>query len=352
MPRRRPPGGNRLPVEGPPSPLRLLVAQLVHFFALLLWAAAGLAFIGGMPQLAVAIAVVVILNGVFAFVQEYRADRAAEALRELVPHRVTVVRDGLRQSVDAVDLVVGDLVILEAGDRVAADLRVRDAHGLRVDEATLTGESEPVGKQPDDDVSAGCFVVEGEASASVTAIGGDTRLASIATLTRSVERARTPLAKELHRVVRTVTVLAVGLGVVCFGLGLVLGLPANEGFLFAVGVTVALVPEGLLPTVTLSRAQRPVVPATTRSSGAWSRSRPSDPTTFICTDKTGTLTQNRMSALEVWTAAGTVSMHGTATSGRAGGSTAAVEKARQLASWPPSAPPGGSAGRGPMGRGR
>ena len=83
--RRHPPGGNRLPVEGPPSPVRLLVAQFVHFFALLLWAASGLALLGGMPQLAVAIAVVVVLNGVFAFVQEYRADRAAEALRGLVP---------------------------------------------------------------------------------------------------------------------------------------------------------------------------------------------------------------------------------------------------------------------------
>jgi P-type E1-E2 ATPase len=145
--------------------------------------------------------------------------------------------------------------MLEAGDRVAADLAVADVHGLRVDEATLTGESQPVGKAVGDVVHAGCFVVEGEASAAVTAIGGNTRLASIATLTRSVERARTPLARELHRVVRAVTLLAVGLGVVCFGLGFVLGLPAHEGFLFAVGVTVALVPEGLLPTVTLSLAR-------------------------------------------------------------------------------------------------
>ena len=332
--RRRPPAGNRLPVEGPPSPLRLLVAQLVHFFALLLWAAAALAFIGGMPQLAVAIAVVVILNGVFAFVQEYRADRAAEALRELVPHRVTVIRDGLRQEVDAVDLVVGDLVILQPGDRVAADLRVRDAHGLRVDEATLTGESEPVGKEPDGVVSAGCFVVEGEASASVTAIGGDTRLASIATLTRSVERARTPLAKELHRVVRTVTVLAVGLGVACFGIGLLLGLPANEGFLFAVGVTVALVPEGLLPTVTLSLARSAQLLA--RDHALVRRLESVETlgsTTFICTDKTGTLTQNRMSALEVWTDAGSVSVHGIGYEPTAGvsGSAVAVDKARQLA---------------------
>ena len=144
--RRRPSGGNRLPVERPPSPVRLLVQQLVHFFALLLWGACILAFVGGMPQLAVAIAVVVVLNGVFAFVQEYRADKAAEALRDLVPHRATVVRDGFRQEIDAVDLVVGDLVLQDAGDRIAADLRLLDVHGLRVDEATLTGESEPLTK--------------------------------------------------------------------------------------------------------------------------------------------------------------------------------------------------------------
>jgi magnesium-transporting ATPase (P-type) len=153
--RRRPPGGNRLPVERPPSPLRLLVAQLVHFFALLLWAAAVLAFVGGLPQLAVAIAVVVVLNGVFAFVQEYRADKAAEALQDLVPHRVSVVRDGRRAEIDAADLVVGDLVLQEAGDRIAADLRLLDVHGLRVDEATLTGESVPVANDAGENLFAG-----------------------------------------------------------------------------------------------------------------------------------------------------------------------------------------------------
>ena len=153
---------------------------MVHFFALLLWAAAALAVVGGLPELGVAIVVVVLLNGAFAFVQEYRADRAAQALQDLVPHRVTVVRDGHRQQIDAVDLVVGDLVLLEAGDRLAADLAVLEVHGLRVDEATLTGESDPVPKAAGDAAFAGCFVVEGEGSASVTAIGGDTRLASIA----------------------------------------------------------------------------------------------------------------------------------------------------------------------------
>ena len=308
---RRPPGGNRLPVEGPPSPVRLLVAQLVHFFALLLWGAAVLAFVGGMPQLAVAIAVVVVLNGVFAFVQEFRADRAAEALRDLVPHRVTVVRDTLRQAIDAADVVVGDLVLLESGDRVAADLTVLEVHGLRVDEATLTGESEPVGKAAGDPVSAGCFVTEGEGSAVVTAIGGDTRLASIATMTRSVQRAKTPLARELDRVVRVITLVAVGLGLTCFGAGFLLGLPVTDGFLFAVGVTVALVPEGLLPTVTLSLARSAQLLA--RERGLVRRLESVETlgsTTFICTDKTGTLTQNRMAVVQVWTPAGEATVSG------------------------------------------
>ena len=308
---RRPPDGNRLPIESPPSPVRLLVAQLVHFFALLLWGAAVLAFVGGMPQLAVAIAVIVLLNGVFAFVQEYRADRAAEALRDLVPHRVTVVRDGVRQQVDAVDVVVGDLVLLESGDRVAADLSAVDVHGLRIDEATLTGESEPVGKGPGDPLFAGCFVTEGEGSAVVDAIAGNTRLASIATMTRSVERAKTPLAKELDRLVRIITVIAVGLGAVCFGAGFLLGLPLSEGFLFAVGVTVALVPEGLLPTVTLSLARSAQLLA--KDKGLVRRLESVETlgsTTFICTDKTGTLTQNRMAVVEVWTPSGSATVRG------------------------------------------
>jgi len=332
--RRRPRDGNRLPVERPPSPVRLLLAQLVHFFALLLWAASVLAFIGGMPQLALAIAVVVVLNGAFAFAQEYRADKAAEALRELVPNRVTVVRDGRRQKVDAIDVVVGDLVLQEAGDRVAADMRLLDVHGLRVDEATLTGESEPVVKDDGDLLHAGCYVVEGEASAEVVAIAGDTRLASIATMTRTVQRAKTPLAKELNRVVRFVTLLAVGLGIVFFAAGLLLGLPARDGFLFAVGVTVALVPEGLLPTVTLSLARSAQLLAHRQALVRRLESVETlGSTTFICTDKTGTLTQNRMAVVDVWTPAGAVSVDGIGyePSADVDGRPEAVDSARDLA---------------------
>ena len=116
---------------------------MAHFFALLLWAAAGLAYLGGLPQLTVAIVIVVLVNGVFAFVQEYRADRAGRKLRELLPARIIVRRDGHRQEVNAADLVMGDVVLLAAGDRISADLELLDVHGLALDESMLTGESAP-----------------------------------------------------------------------------------------------------------------------------------------------------------------------------------------------------------------
>ncbi|TFV79587.1 cation-transporting P-type ATPase [Blastococcus sp. CT_GayMR19] len=331
---RQVPGGNRLPVEPPPSAVRMLAAQMVHFFALVLWAAAALAVIGGMPQLGVAIAIVVVLNGVFSFVQEFRADRAADALQDLVPHRVSVLRDGLRQDVDAVELVLGDLVLMEAGDRLAADLELLEVHGLRVDEAMLTGESAPVAKGPGDAVHAGCFVVEGEGSATVTAVGGNTRLAGIATMTQTVQQVKSPLSRELDRVVRAITLLAVGLGVVCFGVGLLLGLAPGDGFLFAVGITVALVPEGLLPTVTLSLARSAQLLA--RGNALVRRLESVETlgsTTFICTDKTGTLTQNRMAVIEVWTPVGTTAVHGQGYEpvAEVTGPAAAITSTRELA---------------------
>lgn len=124
-------GPNRLPGPKRRHPSLVLAAQLVHFFALMLWVAAVLALLAGMPALAVAIVVVVVLNGVFSFAQEYRADRAAERLRELLPVRATVRRDGRAMVVDATDLVIGDVVLLEAGDRVCADATVLPAAGSR-----------------------------------------------------------------------------------------------------------------------------------------------------------------------------------------------------------------------------
>jgi calcium-translocating P-type ATPase len=304
-------GRNRLPVAAPPPVWRRLGSQMFHFFALMLWVAGALAFVAGLPELGVAIFVVVLVNALFAFAQEYRAERAAERLRDLLPRRATVMRDGSPVVIDAEELVVDDLVLLEAGDRISADMRVIEAHSLSVDTSTLTGESVPSSIDVSGSVFAGTFLVEGEGRAVVSTTGTRTRLAEIAKLTRAGKRPRTPLANELHRVVRTVAMIAVGVGAGFFLLALLIGTPAQDGFLFAIGVTVALVPEGLLPTVTLSlaigaqrMAKRDALVRRLESVETLGS------TTFICTDKTGTITRNEMAVVAVWTPAGTATVTG------------------------------------------
>ena len=304
-------GPNVLPTERPPAVGLALLRQFTHFFALLLWGAAALAVIAGMPQLGVAIVVVVVINGSFSFVQEYRADRAVDRLRDLLPASAVVRRDGQDISVPAAELVPGDLVLLEAGSSVSADMSAASAVGLAADESMLTGESVPRRLAEDDDLYAGTFIVEGTAEAVVTATGTRTRLASIATLTRQVHRPPGPLALRLHRVVSVIAVTSVAVGTVLFGVSQLLGLGLAEGFLFALGVTVALVPEGLLPTVTLSLA---LGARTMADRHALVKRLESVETlgsvTFVCTDKTGTLTRNEMTVVEAWTPVGTATISG------------------------------------------
>jgi magnesium-transporting ATPase (P-type) len=301
-------GPNVLPTARRRSATRRFVDQLVHMFALLLWAASVLAVVAGLPQLAVAIVLVVVVNAGFAFVQESRADHAAERLRGLLPLTVSVRRDGRRIQVEASDVVVGDALQLGPGDRIPADGRVVVAHGLRVDTSLLTGESEPTDVEAGGDVLAGTFVVEGEAEAEVSATAAATRLAEIARLTTSTPAPTSPLTLELRRVVRTIATIALGVGVAFFAIAFALGDSPSTGFLFAVGVTVALVPEALLPTVTLSlawgaeqMAHRHVLVRRLDAVETLGS------TTFVCTDKTGTLTRNEMTVVEGWTPDGVVS---------------------------------------------
>ena len=305
-------GPNALPPPRATPAWRKLGAEFVNLFAVMLWVAGGLALIGGLVPLGLAIFAVVVLNGVFAFGQEYRAERAAASLRDLLPRRATVLRDGQRLAVDARELVVGDTVWLEPGDRVSADLVLGEAHGVLVNTSTLTGESVPAAAVEGDTLYAGTFLVEGTGFATVDAIGAHTRLASIAQLTTDAARPSTPLHREIQRVVRTLAVIAVTLGSVFFVLSLLLGQPASDGFLFAIGVTVAVVPCGLLPTVTLSLA---VGAQRMADRHALVRRLESvetlGSTTFICSDKTGTLTRNEMQVVAVWTPAGSIEVDGT-----------------------------------------
>ena len=299
-------GRNELPSPRKPSAVERFTRQLVHFFALMLWVASVLALLAGLPELAIAIAAVIVLNAVFAFVQEHRADRAAERLQGLLPRRITVRRGGRRVQIDAAEVVVGDVLVLESGDRIPADATVAAANAFRVDTSLLTGESEPLAVGVGDVVNAGTFVVEGDADAVTTATGGSTRLAEIARLTTSTVRPASPLTIELHSVVRTIAGIALVIGGLFFTIALLLGNPAADGFVFAIGVTVALVPEALLPTVTLSlawgaeqMAKRQVLVRNLDAVETLGS------TTFICTDKTGTLTRNQMTVVHAWTQAGT-----------------------------------------------
>ncbi len=305
-------GPNVPPVKPGRSVWWQCAAQMVHFFALVLWVAGGLAILAGMPQLGLAIFIVIVLNGIFAFVQEYRAERASEKLRDLLPRRATVLRDRNPVEIDASDLVVDDLVLLQAGDRISADLQLFEAFALSIDTSMLTGESEPVSVGIGDAVMAGTFVVEGQGRGTVTATGKETRLASLVQLTQASHRPRTPLAEELDRVVRAISIAALVAGVVFVMIATLVGIRVSDALLFAIGVVVALVPEGLLPTVTLSLAV-----GAQRMAGRNALVRRLEAvetlgsTTFICTDKTGTLTLNEMSVVEAWTPSGSSTFEGT-----------------------------------------
>ena len=297
--------------------------EFTHFFAIILWIGAALAFLAehfqpgeGMGRLGVAIVGVIIVNGIFSFWQEYKAEQAVAALRQLLPQKVQAMRDGKIVEMLATGLVPGDIVLLGEGNFVPADCRLIEAFGLRVNTATVTGESLPKARivEPSSEdsplyaknvVLAGTSVVSGQARAVVYATGMRTEFGRIAHLTQTAGAVSSPLQREIARLSRIVAALATGMGVALFFIGQALGLPTWENLLFAIGIIVANVPEGLLPTVTLSLAM-----ATQRMArrNALVRHLPAvealGSTTTICCDKTGTLTQNLMSVQRLWLGGG------------------------------------------------
>lgn len=309
-------GPNRLdPPDRRPLGLQLL-AQFSSFFALLLWIGGFAAILARMPQLGWAIFAVIVINGVFSFFQEYRAERALEALARLLPHTVRVRRGREEPLVDATSLVPGDVIVLEEGEQVPADGCVLTAMGLRVDQSLLTGESHPVLKRPPDphdrehvphlekaeQLFAGTAVVGGAGRAVVTGIGMGTEMGHLAHLTQAVQEEESPLQREMRGVTHTVTALALSFGLLLFLLGAGTGLlPVSQGLVFALGVIVANVPEGLLPTLTLALSLGAQQLARERSLvKRLSAVEALGATTVVCTDKTGTLTENRMSIRYLW----------------------------------------------------
>ena len=302
-------------VRGKPLLLRF-IENLTSFFAVLLWIGGILSFLAHMPELGWAIFSVIIINAVFSFWQEYKAERALEALKKLLPQKARVVRDGTKKDTPATDLVPGDIILLEEGDAVSADARLIEAFDMRVDNSALTGESRPIHKAAEavadgkeflwteipNLVFAGTSVSSGTGKAAVIATGMHTEIGRIASLTQELPVEKSPLQLEIEKVTRIVTLLAVSMGVLFFFIGTSLGrLSLAAAFLFAIGIIVANVPEGLLPTVSLSLAM--AVQRMVKRNVLIKRLSSVETlgcTTVICTDKTGTLTTNKMTATKIW----------------------------------------------------
>lgn len=310
-------GKNVIQSEKKKSPVIAFLANFTHLMAVLLWVAGTIAFIAGLPELGVAVWLVNIINGVFSFWQEARASQATEALKKMLPAYATVIRDGQEQKILAEDLVPGDVMLLAEGDKISADARVIASSDLQVNQSTLNGESTPSRKTADavleeglsaaeipNLVFAGTSVSEGNGRAVVFRIGMDTEFGKIASLTQNMQAAESPLTRQLNRLTKQVTIFAMCMGIAFFCLSLfVVHEPFASSFIFALGMVVAFIPEGLLPTVTLSLAM-----AVQRMSRRNALVKKLDSvealgsTSVICTDKTGTLTQNEMTVNHLWTA--------------------------------------------------
>jgi len=251
-------GGRRWPRE--------LARQFTHPLALLLWIAALLLILVGSNVVAIAVLVIIVLNATFAFVQEMQAERAVEALAQFIPQRARAMRDGASREIDAVELVPGDVVVLEEGDRIAADIRLLSG-AIEVDMSALTGESVSALRSASildvdvpllvarDLVFSGTNCTGGEAQGVVFATGMTTELGRIAALSERVTQDPSPLESQVRRVAWLIAAVAVGLALVFIPFAtFAAGLSLVNAVVFAVGLVAGLVPEGLLPVITLALA--------------------------------------------------------------------------------------------------
>jgi magnesium-transporting ATPase (P-type) len=296
--------------------LKKFLYNFTNTLALLMWAGSGLAFFIQMPQIGWAIILVIIINALFSFWQEFKAEKAIEALKNLIPYYSRVIREGKEMKISSTEVVPGDIVIFDEGDNIPADARLIVAHELRVDNSVFSGESRPGYKTSDmltfteqyvwtempNLVFAGTSVVSGNGSAVIIATGMSTEIGKIASLTQSVKEELSPLQKEINRLTKVIAIVAVGLGGLFLFVGITFAkLSLTASALFAVGIILGNVPEGLLPTVTLAlavavqRMAKKHVLIKKLSSVETLGS-----TDVICTDKTGTLTTNQISVRKIW----------------------------------------------------
>ncbi len=307
-------GPNLLHADSGRSAWRLLAGQFGSLVVRVLVGAAALSLALGERVDAIAILAIVGLNAVIGFLQEFRSERAVAALRRLAAPRARVLRSGASRVIAASEIVRGDVLLLEAGDVVAADARVFESSALRTNEASLTGESEPVAKGPAElpDATAvadrtnmvllGTSVVAGNGRALVVATGADTEMGRIASLMTSASSGETPLTAQLDAVARRLLWASLGIVALVFAAGLLRRIPPSELLLTAVSLAVAAIPEGLPAVVTVALALGVARMATRR---ALVRRLPAVETLgsaeVVCTDKTGTLTLGEMTSRRVIT---------------------------------------------------
>ncbi|TRZ00058.1 hypothetical protein DNTS_028882 [Danionella cerebrum] len=286
--------------------------QLFGGFSILLWIGAILCFLayaiqaatedepaGDNLYLGIVLSAVVIITGCFSYFQEAKSSKIMESFKNMVPQQALVIREGEKLQINAEEVVAGDLVEVKGGDRIPADLRIISAHGCKVDNSSLTGESEPQTRSPD------CThdnPLETRTARGIVVCTGDrTVMGRIATLTSGLETGKTPIAKEIEHFIHIITGVAVFLGVTFFILSIILGYSWLEAVIFLIGIIVANVPEGLLATVTVcltltaKRMARKNCLVKNLEAVETLGS-----TSTICSDKTGTLTQNRMTVAHMW----------------------------------------------------
>ncbi len=316
-------GPNALRRVGARTWLSVLISQFTDFLILILFVAVLVSLAIGQVGDAITILAVVLLNGCLGFVQEWRAERSLEALQSMLALKTRVVRDGREQVIDATQLVPGDLVRLKIGDKIPADIRLCDAVNLRIDESALTGESLPIQKDIEvvaataDLASRSCMawmgaaVVNGYGQGLVVATAMRTEFGQIAELTQSVGDTRTPLQKRLNSLGKNLGLLSIALSFAVALLGWVLGRPLLDMFFTGVALAVAIVPEALpvVLTTTLALGIRAMV-----KKHALFRDLRSAETlgsaSVICSDKTGTITENEMTVTNIWMASGMIDVTG------------------------------------------
>ncbi|RXM98973.1 Sodium/potassium-transporting ATPase subunit alpha-1 [Acipenser ruthenus] len=289
----------------------LWIGSILCFFAYGIQAAVDDEPVADNLYLGVVLAVVVIITGCFSYYQEAKSSKIMESFKNMVPQQALVIRDGEKNSINAEEVVVGDLVEVKGGDRIPADLRIISSNGCKVDNSSLTGESEPQTRTPEFSnenpletrniafYSTSC--VEGTACGIVIKTGDHTVMGRIATLASGLEVGQTPLSIEIEHFIHIITGVAVFLGVSFFILSLILGYSWLEAIVFLIGIIVANVPEGLLATVTVCltlTAKRMAHKNCLVKNLEAVETLGS--TSTICSDKTGTLTQNRMTVAHMW----------------------------------------------------